>query len=240
MTKLLYMDNSYLREFEAEIVEVSNEEIVLDQTAFYPRGGGLPEDTGVILKGEEKYIVDQVRKEGDKVFHHVANLGLSTGDKVRGIIDWEKRYTIMRMHTGIHALASVFNKKTGALITGNQVGVDKSRLDVNIEKFDRKLIEEVFSETNQELAKGRNVKIYYLPREEAFKIPGIVKLAEAMPPDVEKLRIVEIEGLDIQADGGPHVSNTKEVGELVLNKVENKGKNNRRVYFTLKPEKLIQ
>ncbi|NHV06080.1 MAG: alanyl-tRNA editing protein [Thaumarchaeota archaeon] len=240
MTKLLYMDNSYLKEFEAEIVEVSNEEIVLDQTAFYPRGGGLPEDTGVILKGEEKYIVDQVRKEGDKVFHHVANLGLSTGDKVRGIIDWEKRYTIMRMHTGIHALASVFNKKTGALITGNQVGVDKSRLDVNIEKFDRKLIEEVFSETNQELAKGRNVKIYYLPREEAFKIPGIVKLAEAMPPDVEKLRIVEIEGLDIQADGGPHVSNTKEVGELVLNKVENKGKNNRRVYFTLKPEKLIQ
>jgi len=234
------MDNSYLKEFEAEIVEVSNEEIVLDQTAFYPRGGGLPEDTGVILKGEEKYIVDQVRKEGDKVFHHVANLGLSTGDKVRGIIDWEKRYTIMRMHTGIHALASVFNKKTGALITGNQVGVDKSRLDVNIEKFDRKLIEEVFSETNQELAKGRNVKIYYLPREEAFKIPGIVKLAEAMPPDVEKLRIVEIEGLDIQADGGPHVSNTKEVGELVLNKVENKGKNNRRVYFTLKPEKLIQ
>ncbi|MCI4439237.1 alanyl-tRNA editing protein, partial [archaeon] len=225
MTKLLYMDNSYLKEFEAEIVEVSNEEIVLDQTAFYPRGGGLPEDTGVILKGEEKYIVDQVRKEGDKVFHHVANLGLSTGDKVRGIIDWEKRYTIMRMHTGIHALASVFNKKTGALITGNQVGVDKSRLDVNIEKFDRKLIEEVFSETNQELAKGRNVKIYYLPREEAFKIPGIVKLAEAMPPDVEKLRIVEIEGLDIQADGGQHVSNTKEVGELVLNKVENKRKN---------------
>lgn len=234
------MDNSYLKEFEAEIVEVSNDEIVLDQTAFYPRGGGLPEDTGVIFKGEEKYVVDQVRKEGDKVFHHLTSSGLGVGDKVRGVIDWEKRYTIMRMHTGIHALASVFNKKTGALITGNQVGVDKSRLDVNIEKFDRKLIEEVFLETNEELAKGRNVKIYYLPREEAFKIPGIVKLAEAMPPDVEKLRIVEIEGLDIQADGGPHVSNTKEVGELVLNKVENKGKNNRRVYFTLKPEKLIQ
>lgn len=240
MTKLLYMDNSYLKEFEAEVVEVNDNEVVLDQTAFYPKGGGLPEDTGVILKGEEKYIVDQVRKEEDKVFHHVTSLGLKVGDKVKGMIDWEKRYTIMRMHTGIHALASVFNRRTGALITGNQVGVEKSRLDVNIEKFDRKLIEEVFLETNEELAKGRNVKIYYLPREEAFKIPGIVKLAEAMPPNVEKLRIVEIEGLDIQADGGPHVLNTREVGELVLNKVENKGKNNRRVYFTLKPEKVTQ
>lgn len=240
MTKLLYMDNSYLKEFEAEVLEVNDNEVVLDQTAFYPRGGGLPEDTGEILKGNEKYVVDQVRKEEDKVFHHVTTSGLKLGDKIRGVIDWEKRYAIMRMHTGIHALASVFNRKTGALITGNQVGIDKSRLDVNIEKFDRKLIEEIFLETNEELAKGRNVKIYYLPREEAFKIPGIVKLAEAMPPNVEKLRIVEIEGLDIQADGGPHVSNTKEVGELVLSKVENKGKNNRRVYFTLKPEKLTQ
>ncbi|MEM0076633.1 MAG: alanyl-tRNA editing protein AlaXM [Thermoproteota archaeon] len=240
MTKLLYMDNSYLKEFEAEVVEIDGNEVVLDQTAFYPRGGGLPEDTGVITKGLENYTVDQVRKEGDKVFHRLTSLGLSLGDKIKGTINWEKRYTIMRMHTGIHALASVFNKKTGALITGNQVNTDKSRLDVNIEKFDRKLIEDVFLETNEELAKGKNVKIYYLPREEALKIPGIVKLAEAMPPNVEKLRIVEIEGLDIQADGGPHVSNTKEVGELVLNKVENKGKNNRRVYFTLKPEKLTQ
>jgi Ser-tRNA(Ala) deacylase AlaX len=102
--------------------------------------------------------------------------------------------------------------------------------------MDRTLIDDVFRETNTELASGRTVKIYYLPREEALKIPGIVKLAEAAPPSVERLRIVEIENLDIQADGGPHVANTNEVGELILLKVENKGKNNRRVYFTLKYE----
>ncbi|MEM2180444.1 MAG: alanyl-tRNA editing protein AlaXM [Nitrososphaeria archaeon] len=236
MTKLLYMDDSYLKEFEGEVLEILGEEVVLDKTAFYPRGGGLPEDMGIFVKGQEKFLVDRVRKEGDKVFHHVITLGLCSGDKVKGIIDWERRYAVMRMHTGLHALASVFNRKTGALITGNQVGLDVSRLDVNIEKFDRKLIEEVFSETNDELSKNRSVKIYYLSREEAFKIPGVVKLAQAMPPNIEKLRIVEIEGLDIQADGGPHVSNTKEVGFLKLVDVENKGKNNRRVYFSLEPK----
>ncbi|MDW8034592.1 MAG: alanyl-tRNA editing protein [Nitrososphaerota archaeon] len=140
----------------------------------------------------------------------------------------------MRMHTGIHALTAVFNRRTGALITGNQVDVDKSRLDMNLEKMDRVLIDDVFSETNRELALGRTVKIYYLPKEEVLKIPGIIKLAEATLPDIERLRVVEIEGLDIQADGGPHVANTKEVGELILLKIENKGKNNRRVYFKLK------
>lgn len=224
-----------MKEFEAKVLEIFGEEVILDQTAFYPRGGGLPEDTGVIVKGQERYLVDRVRKEGDKVFHHVCSTGLHAGDIVRGIIDWERRYTIMRMHTGLHALASVFNRKTGALITGNQVGTDISRLDVNIERFDRMLIEEVFLETNEELSKNRSIKIYYLSREDAFKIPGIVKLAEAMPPNIEKLRIVEIEGLDVQADGGPHVSNTREVGTLKLVRVENKGKNNRRVYFSLEP-----
>ncbi|MBC7091491.1 MAG: alanyl-tRNA editing protein [Nitrososphaeria archaeon] len=237
MTNLLYMDDSYMKEFEAKVLEIFGEEVVLDQTAFYPRGGGLPEDTGVIVKGQETYLVDRVRKEVDKVFHHVCSTGLHVGDMVRGVIDWERRYTIMRMHTGLHALASVFNRKTGALITGNQVGTDISRLDVNIERFDRMLIEEVFLETNEELSKNRNIKIYYLSREDAFKIPGIVKLAEVMPPNIEKLRIVEIEGLDVQADGGPHVSNTREVGILKLVRVENKGKNNRRVYFSLEPSK---
>jgi len=228
------MDDSYLREFEAEVVKVVGDEIVLDQTAFYPRGGGLPEDTGIILKNSEKFNVIQVRKENDEVFHRISSPGLKVGDRIKGVIDWERRYSIMRMHTAIHALAAVFNRKTGALITGNQVDVQRSRLDVNIEKLDRELINEVFAETNAELSKDRKVKIYYLPREEALKIPGIVKLASAMPPNVEKLRIVEIEGLDIQADGGPHVSSTREVGELILQKVENKGKNNRRVYFSLR------
>jgi Ser-tRNA(Ala) deacylase AlaX len=228
------MDDSYLKEFEARVVEVSGDSVVLDKTAFHPRGGGLPEDTGALIKEGREVKVVQVSSEGGRVLHSAPGHGFSVGDTVKGVLDWERRYLIMRMHTGIHALASVFNKRTGALITGNQVNVDKSRLDLNLEKMDRTLIDDVFRETNRELASGRTVKIYYLPREEALKIPGIVKLADAAPPSVERLRIVEIEGLDIQADGGPHVANTKEVGELVLLKVENKGRNNRRVYFTLK------
>ena len=223
-----------MKEFEAKVLEVSGDNIVFDKTAFHPRGGGLPEDTGVIVKEGKEFKVVQVYVENDKVLHTVPGHELKPGDIVKGVLDWEKRYMIMRMHTAIHALAAVFNRRTGALITGNQVNVDKSRLDMNLEKIDRALIEDVFKETNREISLGRSVKIYYLPREEAFKIPGIVKLAEAAPPNVERLRIVEIENLDIQADGGPHVANTKEVGELVLLKVENKGRNNRRVYFTLK------
>jgi Ser-tRNA(Ala) deacylase AlaX len=230
------MDDSYLKEFEARVVEVLGDSVVLDKTAFHPRGGGLPEDTGILIKEGREVKVVQVLSEGGRILHSAPGHGFSEGDTVKGILDWERRYLIMRMHTGIHALASVFNKRTGALITGNQVNVDKSRLDLNLEKMDRTLIDDVFRETNTELASGRTVKIYYLPREEALKIPGIVKLAEAAPPSVERLRIVEIENLDIQADGGPHVANTNEVGELILLKVENKGKNNRRVYFTLKYE----
>lgn len=228
------MDDSYLKEFDAKVVETLGDNVVLDRTAFHPRGGGLPEDIGILIRDGEEFRVVQVLSEEGKVLHNVSGHRLNIGDKVRGVLDWERRYMIMRMHTGIHALAATFNRKTGALITGNQVNVDKSRLDMNLEKIDRELINDVFSETNRELALGRAVKIYYLPREEALKIPGIVKLAEAAPPNVEKLRIVEIEGLDIQADGGPHVANTREVGELVLLKIENRGRNNRRVYFTLK------
>lgn len=239
MTKLLYMDDSYMREFNATVTRVTDNGIVLDQTAFYPKGGGLPGDNGSMIKGPEVYAVDDVIKVGDEVAHRVAKVGLEVGDGVRGTLDWGRRYAMMRMHTGMHALASMFNKRSGALITGNQVNADRSRLDVNIDKFDREIIEGAIAETNRELAKNVNVKVYYLPREEALEMPGMVKLAEAAPPDVERLRIVEIEGLDVQADGGPHVANTREIGELVLSKVENKGKSNRRIYFTLGPVKAL-
>jgi len=228
------MNDSYLKYFEATVVETIGDNVVLDKTAFHPRGGGLPEDTGALIKEGREFRVVQVVSKGEKVLHNAPGHELKPGDTVRGVLDWDKRYMIMRMHTAIHALAAVFNRRTGALITGNQVNTDRSRLDMSLEKMDRALIDDVFKETNRELASGRIVKIYYLPRDEALKIPGVVKLAEAAPPKVEKLRIVEIEGLDIQADGGPHVANTREVGELILLKVENKGKNNRRVYFTLK------
>ncbi len=235
-TKLLFQDDSYLREFEARVVRVVEGGVVLDQTAFNPTGGGLVSDTGYLVSGDERYAVKEVRKDREtgEVVHYLDRTGgLGEGMVVRGVIDWERRYRIMRMHTGLHVLIAVMNTRYGALVTGNQVRPDRSRVDVNLEKPDIEVVRSAFEEANRILAEGRPVKIYYLEREKALQIPGIVKLAKAMPPDLKILRIVEIEGVDIQADGGPHVRNTREVGKLEFLKLENKGRNNRRIYFTL-------
>ena len=235
-TKLLYQDDSYLREFDAKVVEVVSEGVVLDQTAFNPVGGGLVSDTGFLTSDGRRYQVKEVRvdKNRGEVVHFLDTTeGLDSGAVVHGVIDWERRYRIMRMHTGLHVLVAVLHKRLGVLVTGNQVRPDKSRVDLNLEKPDPDIVKGAFEEANNLLAEGRPVKVYYMKREEAFKIPGIVKLAKALPPSLETLRIVEIEGIDIQADGGPHVANTREVGRLEFIKLENRGKNNRRIYFTL-------
>ncbi len=235
MTELLYMDDSYLREFRAQVVRVGGDKVFLDRTAFYPVGGGLPSDTGILISGNREFRVKEVRKDrsSGEVFHLAPGHELMEGDPVMGKIDWERRYRIMRMHTALHALIAVLNSKYGVLVTGNQVGLERSRVDVNLERPDREIVKAAIDETNDIMAKGIPVKIYYLPREEAMRISGIVKLAKALPPNIEKLRIVEIEGVDIQADGGPHVANTREIGRVVFLKLENKGRNNRRIHFTL-------
>ena len=234
MTELLYMDDSYLREFDAKVTGSGEGWVTLDRTAFYPRGGGLPCDTGVLKWDEGQARVTRVVKEDGLVKHYVDS-SIPEDVSVHGVIDWDRRYRVMRTHTGLHILIAVLNKMAGVLVTGNQIGVEESRVDLNLEKPDRSLVEKAFEEANSIIQRGIEVKIYYLPREDAMKIPGIVKLAKALPPSVENLRIVEIPGVDIQADGGPHVRNTSEVGELVFLKLKNKGRNNRRIYFTIKP-----
>ncbi len=232
------MDDSYIKEFNAVVVEVLDDGIVLDKTAFNPRGGGLVSDTGFLFLKDIKYNVVEVYKdkESGRIIHKLDKIeGLSPGTEIKGVIDWNRRYRIMRMHTGLHVLISLFNNKAGVLVTGNQVAPDKSRVDLNLEKPDKDFILKVFDEANKIISENRPVKIYYLDREEALRIPGIVKLAKAFPPSIKRLRIVEIEGIDIQADGGPHVRNTGEIGRLVFQKLENKGKNNRRIYFTIEP-----
>jgi len=138
------------------------------------------------------------------------------------------------MHTAAHALVGIMNKEAGVLITGNQIEEQQSRIDFNLENPTRELIEEYIKKTNEALKTNVDIKIYFLPREQALSMPGMVKLAGALPPDIKELRILEIPGIDIQADGGPHVKNTSEVGEIELIKIENKGKSNRRIYFKLK------
>ncbi|RLE41445.1 alanyl-tRNA editing protein AlaX, partial [Candidatus Woesearchaeota archaeon] len=206
MTKALYLEDSYLKECDAEVVSVQDDRfIILDQTVFYPRGGGQPSDTGKIIKGDEVYQVLRVTKSKGEIIHEVDKSGLRVGDRVHCIIDWDRRYRLMRSHTAAHVFASLLCKGTGALITGNQLGLDKIRFDFSLEKFDRQILKKYIDMANEILKKDIPVKWYELPREEALKIPGVIKMAKALPPNLPKLRLVEIVGVDIQADGGTHV-----------------------------------
>ena len=235
MENALYMNNSYLNEFEAVVESVKDDKfVVLDRTAFYPTGGGQPYDTGVMICSNEEYPVIYAGKFSGKISHEVSKSGLKAGDKVIGRIDWDRRYKFMRMHTAAHLLISIFNRESNVLITGNQIDEDKTRIDFNMENFDREKIMQYIETANDIIKQDLPVKTYYLPREEAMKIPGVVKLAGALPPDVHTLRIVEIPGVDLQADGGTHVKSLAEVGTIEFVKAENKGKDNRRVYYTVK------
>ena len=232
----LYLIDSYLKECDATVESVKDGKfVVLDKTIFYPRSGGQPNDTGkLIRKGNEEFNVVFVGKFDGRVSHEVDKEGLGPGDRIKCVIDWERRYTLMRYHTAAHVIASIVNRSTGALITGNQLEVDKTRFDFSLENFDREQFNQLVKEANETLQKDIEIKTYSLPRAEAMKIPGIVKLAGALPPSIEVLRIVEIPGVDIQADGGTHVKNLKEVGQIEIVELVNKGKANRRVYFKLK------
>ena len=234
MTKALYLEDSYLKECDATVVSVKDDKyVVLEQTVFYPKGGGQPWDTGKIIRGSEVFNVVYVGKFSGQISHEVDRPGLKQGDKVHCVLNWERRYKLMRSHTAAHLFASLLCTGTGALVTGNQLEEDKTRFDFSLETFNPEILEKYLNQTNEYLRKDISVKWYELPREEALKIPGVVKMAEAFPPDIPKLRIVEIVGVDKQADGGTHVKNLQEVGQVKLLKTENKGKNNRRVYFTL-------
>ncbi|MBS3051021.1 MAG: alanyl-tRNA editing protein [Candidatus Aenigmarchaeota archaeon] len=237
MTEALYMKDSYLKEFEAKVVEMNGDQVILDRTAFYPQGGGQPNDLGTLESGGKSFNVINVTKSSGTIFHHVAPGGLSVGDSVVGKIDWTRRYRLMRMHTAAHIIDAVLYKEAGALCTGNQLGVDKSRIDFSLDVIDREKMQHFIDMSNEEAGKCIGVKIYFMKREEALKIPGIVKLAAAMPPSVDNLRIVEIPDIDMQADGGTQVANTKEIGKIELLSMENKGKNNRRIYYALNGQK---
>ena len=230
MTRRLFWEDMYAKEFDAEVELVEGNRVVLDQTAFNPRGGGLVSDTGR-LNGMK---VIEATKEGESVFHMFeAPAELRVGDRVHGVLDWDRRYRIMRMHTTAHILSAVVNRETGALITGTQISADESRVDFNLENFDKEKMTYYIDRVNEAVGRGLEVKTYFMKREEALANPGFVKLANAMPPSLEMLRIVEIGDVDTQADGGVHVKNTQEIGRVVGVRTENKGKSNRRLYFTV-------
>jgi len=230
--KAIYTEDSYLRHFEARVERTESGQVMLNQTAFYPRSGGQPSDKGFISCRGGKYMVSGAELQEGEIWHTVDREGLQQGDQVCGRIDWERRYTFMRSHTACHILSAVIFQKTGAMITGNQIDLSKSRVDFSLENFDRDKMAEYVAAVNRIIQEDRKVITRTLPREEALAIPDLVRLAVGMPERVE-VRIVEVEGIDIQACGGTHVRRTGEISGIRMIKAENKGKSNRRVYFQL-------
>ena len=219
-----------MKTFDAKVVSCEGQRVVLDQTAFNPRGGGLVSDLGTVNGAKMAEAV----KEGEEIAHMMESPStMKAGDVVHGVLDWDRRFRIMRMHTTAHILSAIVNAETGALITGNQIAPDESRVDLSLDQFDREKLAHYIERVNDVVHRAVDVKTFFMKREEALATPGLVKLANAMPPSVEMLRIVQIGDVDTQADGGVHVKNTREIGKVTGLKTENKGKSNRRIYFTV-------
>ncbi len=236
-TKQLYLYDSYQKDFVGKVEFVKENAVILDQTIFHPLTGGVSFDTGFLDSGGVKRSVlrVEINRETKEIAHIVDNAdGLKPGETVKGSITWDRRYRLMRLHTTAHLIAAVMYRYHDARITGGQVDPDQAKMDFNLPRTDREIFEDAVAKANVEVQKRTQLKIYFLNRDEALRIPGVVKLAERMPPDVKDFRIVEIPGIDLQADGGPHVNNTEEIGEISLVKIENKGKTLRRLYFTVR------
>jgi misacylated tRNA(Ala) deacylase len=236
MTEALYLKDCYLKEFGATVASMKDGKfIVLDRTAFYPKSGGQPHDTGRMVResdGKEFRVVFCGKFSGE-ISHEVDQEGLQEGDRVKCAIDWDRRYLFMRYHTASHVLAAIIEQETGALITGNQISEEKTRVDFSLEEMDREQMMATEAKVNGIADRGLPVKFSFISREEAEKNPKITKLAKGLPPAIRELRVVEIEGFDINACGGTHLANTKEIGRIRIVGLVNKGKNNRRIYFKL-------
>ena len=235
-TARLELEDATLREWTATVVAVDPEQgIVLDRSAFYPGGGGQPPDHGVLLwEGVQTRIVGA--RYGDDVWLIPADGDPlpAVGTSVQGAIDDPRRTALMRTHSGLHVLSGVVFRDFGALVTGSNMEPLEGRLDFNLEGIPEGFKEAVEDAINAEVEADRAIRAYSLARDEAFAIPDIIRTAtNLLPPEIEIVRIVDIDGLDVQADGGTHVASTRQVGRMRVVKVENKGKGFRRIRVAL-------
>ena len=234
MTDLLYQADSTLREFEALVEKVEGHGVVLDQTAFYPGGGGQPCDVGRLLSAGGEWEVVKVSYDKGRVVHKLNLDPPPVGTRVRGVLDWERRYALMRTHTAMHILCGVIWRDYGAAVTGGKMEPLQGRMDFEFERMQRELVSEIEEKINVEVTAARPVYVRILPREEAFQIPDLIRTKiNLLPPHITQVRVVEIEGLDVQADGGTHVTNTAEVGPLRIVDYKSKGRINKRLVVAL-------
>ena len=234
MTDILAQKDSYLKEFEARITDVNREEgaVALDRTAFFPGGGGQPHDQGLLAE----IPVERVKRQGQWIWHWLKAEPPQEGAVVQGRIDWERRYRLMRTHTAFHILCGVVWREYQALVTGGNMEELRGRMDFEFETLRGELVHEIEEKINAEVAAARPVQVKFLPREEAFEIPDLIRTKiNLLPPQIQEVRIVEIEGLDLQADGGTHVANTSEVGAIRISGYKSKGRINKRIELALEP-----
>jgi misacylated tRNA(Ala) deacylase len=234
-TELLYSTDAYVRSFDAAVVGITPEGgLVLDRTAFYPTGGGQPHDLGTLSWNGGSCQVLEVRKAGPQVIHRIDGEAPPSRTPVHGEIDWDRRYALMRHHTALHSMSGVIFQLFGATVTGGQMYPNRARMDFLLPDLSRERLEQIEQRTNELLEEGHPVSIRFLPREEAFQIPDLIRTkVNLLPEGIDVIRVVNIEGIDQQADGGTHVANTSEVGRVRIAGSENKGKGNKRLEIVL-------
>ncbi len=232
MTELLAQTDAYLREFDAVVTEADPAEraVALDRTAFYPGGGGQPHDLGMLAG----LPIQKVQRRGESIWHILEAEPPAAGTAVHGVLDWERRYALMRTHTAFHILCGVVWRDYQAQVTGGNMEPLKGRMDFEFETLHGDLVAEIEAKLNAEVAAARAVRVRHLPREEAFRIPDLIRTKiNLLPEGITIVRTVEIEGLDLQADGGTHVANTREVGAVRVAGYKSKGRINKRIELEL-------
>ena len=231
MTEKIYNTDAYMRQCEATVLEVTEFGVILDRTVFYPGGGGQPNDVGLIVKADGTELeVSNMSGRGGVIVHTVPEAGLSVGDSVRCEIDWELRHKLMRTHTALHILCGVVWRDYGAQVTGGNMTPLAGRMDFEFENMSSELTEEIESAINIEVAEDRLIEVNILPRDEAFAIPDLIRTKiNLLPEGIEEVRTININGLDLQADGGTHVASTAEVGQIKIVGHQSKGRINKRI-----------
>ena len=230
MTELLYHADSYLKEFLATVTAVTESGVTLDQTAFYPGGGGQPNDVGVIRVGDVEYSVPKVSLVDGAIVHELEGGLPSVGDTVTGVLDWDRRHKLMRTHTSLHILCGVIWRDYGAQVTGGNMEPLAARMDFEFENLTAEFAEEVEAAVNREIDADYPISARILPRDEAMAIPDLIRTKiNLLPEGISEVRVLEIHGLDLQADGGTHVASTKEVGRIRIVGHESKGRINKRL-----------
>ena len=236
MTKRIYSTDSYDRSMAATVVRTDEDDgrVLLDQTVFYPGGGGQPHDVGELVIGDDRLSVVRVTQDSDGVWHWLEGGLPSEGTSLIGELDWERRYRLMRTHTALHALCGVVWNRFQSPVTGGNMQPGEGRLDFDIPDWSADDLPVVERELNEELTRRRAVEVSFLPRGAADEDPSLIRTkVNLLPPSIDEVRVIDIVGLDRQADGGTHVNETGEVGSITIPKAENKGRGFRRIRVRL-------